>query len=237
MSESLAVTRVMIEASQLPVIVDADAGYGDVPNVVRSLRQYESAGAAAICMEDNLFPKRNSFYDSGRRRLASAEEHATKIRAAKDAQRSSDFVVIARTEAFIAGLGIEEALERAHAYADAGADLCLIHSKSKRPDEVLDFAVRWDRPTPLVCVPTTYATASVDQLHAGGYKVVIFANHAMRSAVKAMQVALNLLYSSGRAAAIDDLLVPLGEVSRLTGEPDLRALEARYAPVGVPLRV
>src|SRR5205085_771288 len=148
------------------------------------------------------------------RELASIDEHAGKIRAAKSVQRSPDLVVIARTEAMIAGRGVDEALARARAYADAGADMCLIHSKIADPSEVYAFAARWDRETPLVCVPTTYGQTSVDELWTHGYKLVIFANHAMRSAVKAMQGALAELREAGRISAIEDRIVPLREIYR-----------------------
>src|SRR5947209_1073541 len=96
MSESLAMTRTMVGATRVPIIADCDAGYGNAVNVIRTVRQYEAAGVAGICIEDNAFPKRCSFYD-GRRELATAAEHAEKIRAAKSVQESPDFVVIART--------------------------------------------------------------------------------------------------------------------------------------------
>jgi phosphoenolpyruvate phosphomutase len=184
---------------------------------------------AGICIEDNAFPKRCSFYN-GRRELATAEEHAEKIRAAKSVQNSPDFVVIARTEAMIAGQGVDEGLRRARAYADAGADMCLIHSKIKSPDEVFEFARRWDGATPLVCVPATYGQVSVDELHEAGYKLVIFANHALRSAVKAMQDALFELRLMGRISAIDQRLVPLTEIYRLVGEAELREHERDFVP-------
>jgi phosphoenolpyruvate phosphomutase len=234
MAESLAVTRTMVSATKVPIIADCDAGYGNAINVIRTVRQYEAAGVAGICLEDNAFPKRCSFYD-GRRDLATAEEHAAKIRAAKSVQQSPDFVVIARTEAMIAGQGVDEALRRARAYADAGADMCLIHSKIKDAGEVMAFAQQWDRPTPLVCVPTTYGQTSVDELYAGGYKMVIFANHALRSAVKAMQDALFELRLLGSISAIDHRLVPLTEIYRLVDEAQLREQEREFVLGAAPV--
>ena len=140
MAENLAVAKMMNDATQVPVIADCDNGYGNAINVIRAIEEYERAGIAGICMEDNIFPKRCSFYAGVKRELSPVEEHAGKVRAAKATQRDRDFVVIARTEALIAGWGMEEALHRGRAYADAGADMVLIHSKSKTPDEVLTFA-------------------------------------------------------------------------------------------------
>ena len=124
-------------------------------------------------------------------------EFAGKIRAAKKAQRDPDFIVIARTEALIAGLGMDEALRRGHAYAEAGADMVLIHSKSDSPEEVITFAERWQMPTPLVCVPTTYHTASADELFEAGFRMVIFANHGIRSAIKGTPGNISRIASNG----------------------------------------
>ncbi|NUQ34211.1 MAG: isocitrate lyase/phosphoenolpyruvate mutase family protein [Planctomycetaceae bacterium] len=230
MAENVTVAKAMNNSSTIPVVADCDNGFGNAINVIRTVQEYEAAGIAAICMEDNVFPKRCSFYVGVKRELSSVEEHAGKVRAAKDAQRSKDFVVIARTEALIAGWGMEEALKRANAYADAGADMCLIHSKSDKPDEVLEFAKRWKRKTPLVCVPTIYKEATVSQLYEGGYKMVIVANHGLRAAVKAMQGTLKTIREKGYVGAVEDRIVPLKEVYRLVGEPEMSANEKAYMP-------
>ena len=120
MSEMLAATRAMVEATQIPVIADCDNGFGNAINVMRTVADFEAAGIAAISIEDDIFPKRCSFYTGVKRELAPTEEHARKVAAAKAAQRDPEFVVIARTEALIAGWGKGEALARARAYADAG---------------------------------------------------------------------------------------------------------------------
>src|SRR5438067_1193842 len=133
-TENLEIARGIARAVGIPVIADCDSGFGNAVNVVRTVREYEDAGVAAICLEDNVFPKRCSFYSGSRRELASVEEHAGKIRAAKAAQRDGDTFIIARTEALIAGWGQAEALRRARLYADAGADGILIHSKAKSLD-------------------------------------------------------------------------------------------------------
>jgi phosphoenolpyruvate phosphomutase len=181
MADNLEVARQMVAAVNLPIVADCDNGYGNAINVIHMVRHYEAAGIAAVCIEDNVFPKRCSFYAGVERELATVEEHAGKIRAAKEAQRSRDFAVIARTEALIAGWGMEEALTRARAYADAGADMILIHSKAKGPEEIIAFAKAWDRNAPLVCVPTTYKTASVKMLHEAGFKMIIFANQGFEA--------------------------------------------------------
>src|SRR5688500_15692932 len=118
MTEHLDVVRTMVRTSGIPVIADCDAGYGNAINVARTIRLYEEIGVGGVCIEDNVFPKQNSFYTRDVVPLASIPEQVGKLRAAKDTQRSSDFVLIARTEAFIAGHGLQAALDRANAYAD-----------------------------------------------------------------------------------------------------------------------
>ncbi|AGP40603.1 phosphoenolpyruvate mutase [Sorangium cellulosum] len=234
MAENLHAAKMMNNTS-LPVVADCDNGYGNAVNVIRCVEEYEAAGVAAICMEDNIFPKRCSFYAGVKRELAEVEEHALKVRAAKSAQKDRDFVVIARTEALIAGWGMDEALRRGRAYADAGADMVLIHSKSKDPDEVLSFARAWDRPgTPLVCVPTIYRTTTVDTLHKAGFKLIIFANHAIRSSIKAMTEALQTLKREMYTGSVDDKVVPLERVYQLVGVDKMKQEESSFLPSGSP---
>lgn len=233
MAENLSVARNMNDSVTIPVIADCDNGYGNAINVMRMVEEYEKAGIAAVCIEDNVFPKRCSFYDSVKRELESVEEFAGKIRAAKQTQKNPDFVVIARTEALIAGWGMEEALKRGRAFADAGADLVLIHSKAKIPDEIIEFAKQWDRQTPLVAVPTTYNTISAPELGEAGYKAVIFANHGLRAAIKNTQHTLAKLRESQRLSTIDEDIVPMKEVYRLMGVDDLQANEKEYLPTNI----
>lgn len=229
MTETLAAARVMSEAVDIPVIADCDTGFGNAINAIRTVRAFEAAGVAGICIEDNVFPKRCSFYPGVKRLLADTDEQTLKIRAAVDAG-SRDFVVIARTEALIAGWGLEEALRRGRAYADAGADAVLIHSNQSTVNDVARFAEAWDRLTPLVCVPTTYASATVEELSRLGFKMIIFANHALRSSIRAMQDTLRALREAGHASAVDDRIVPLAEVYRLVNLPQLKADEREYLP-------
>jgi phosphoenolpyruvate phosphomutase len=229
-SENLEVARGIAGAVSLPVIADCDSGFGNAVNVIRTVREYEDAGIAAICIEDNVFPKRCSFYSGSRRELVSPEEHAGKIRACKTAQRNPDTFIIARTEALIAGWGEAEALHRARMYADAGADAVLIHSKSKTLDELAAARSRWDRDTPLVIVPTIFPTASADDCYEAGFKIVIFANHGLRAAIKAMQETLGQLTRTRRIADVEDRLVPLKEVYRLVGVDEMNAQEKDFLP-------
>src|SRR3954449_4222517 len=128
MTEALAAAVRIDGATDLPVLADCDNGFGGLSNVVRTVVEYERAGIAGICIEDNLFPKRNSLYQGkSKRELIATREQARRLKAAVEGKDSEAFVVIARVEALIAGHGVEAAIERASAYAEAGADAILIH--------------------------------------------------------------------------------------------------------------
>ena len=231
MTEMLDASRRMAAAVGVPVVADCDTGFGNAINAMRTVEAFERAGIAGLCIEDNVFPKRCSFYPGMKRLLADADEQAMKIRAALAARADPEFVVIARTEALIAGWGLDEALRRGRAYADAGADAILIHSNLTTSDDVARFAEQWDRVTPLVCVPTTYHAATVDELARFGFKTVIFANHGLRAAIRAVQETLGELRQARRAAAVEDRIVPLSEVYRLVGLAGLKVEEHEYLPV------
>ena len=207
MSETLAVTRNIEGVIDLPVVVDCDNGFGGFSNVVRTAVEFDRAGIAAICIEDNLFPKRNSLYQGqSKRDLIPVAEQARRLKAAKAAQESEHFVIIARVEALIAGHGVDAAIERAVAYADAGADAILIHSKDKTLGEITGFLEAWEKTgvtKPLVAVPTLFPDYTADELHAKGFSMVILANQPMRASVQAMEETLKLLKAEGKPAAAD----------------------------------
>jgi len=232
MTEQLEVTKNIVEAVRIPVIADCDTGFGNALNVMRTVQDYEKAGIAGICIEDNVFPKRCSFYAGVRRELVSIDEHAGKVRAAKSAQSSPDFVVIARTEALIAGWGQEEALRRAEAYAGAGADAVLIHSKSPTFDELRAVARQWSGRVPLVVVPTIFGAVTAEELERHGFKFVIFANQVIRTAIKAMHDTLDVLKRENRAEAVSDRMVSLQQVYDLVGVTKMEEDERKFLPVG-----
>jgi phosphoenolpyruvate phosphomutase len=232
MTETLETARHVNNAVAVPVIADCDNGYGNAVNVVRTVEEYERAGIAGLCFEDNIFPKKCSLYPGVKRELASVEEHAGKIRAAKRAQHDPATVVIARTEALIAGWGLEEALRRAHAYAEAGADLVLVHSKAPTAVEVLDFMRRWDGATPIVAVPTLYPSVRWEELEQAGVKLVIWANQVLRGAVKGMQDTLAVLARERRLDALAPHIVPLDEIYRHVGVDEFKRIESEFLPRG-----
>jgi len=228
MTEHLAATREIHDATGLPVVADVDDGFGDAVNVTRMVRAYESAGVAAVCLEDNAHPKRNSLFAELGRRLVSAEAFAAKIRAACAARTDPDFAVIARTEAMVANLGIDEALRRATAYAEAGADMVLVHSKDRDPANILEFPKRWTGGKPLVAVPSRYPQVSADELHQAGYAMVIFANHGMRAAVAAMDRVFRTLVETRTLESVEGDIASLEDIFPLVGFDEFQRIEARF---------
>jgi phosphoenolpyruvate phosphomutase len=231
-SEQLEIERNIAEAVNIPVIADCDTGYGNALNVMRTVTERERAGIAAICIEDNVYPKRCSFYAGVRRELIPIDEHCGKIKAAKAAQTVPDFMVIARTEALIAGWGQEEALKRAEAYADAGADAVLIHSKSKTFDELRNVYKLWSGRVPLVVVPTIFDQTTAEEMQRAGAKIIIYANQPVRAAIRAMKETLALIRTDTRPGAANDRIVTLPEVYEIVGVPQMEQDEKAFLPVG-----
>jgi phosphoenolpyruvate phosphomutase len=225
MTDYLQAASYINDASAVPVIADCDTGFGNITNVAFMVRQYEAAGIAAVCIEDKVFPKRNSFVKT-EQVLEDATTFARKIEVAKQTQRSDDFVVIARTEAAIAGAGIAEALRRAHLYVDAGADAILMHSKSSEPDEVLDFLCQWEGRAPVVVVPTTYYAWHVDDAAKAGVSMVIYANQALRAAVRSMRHVLSQVLLAGSSVCVEKQIAPMSDIFRLQRVDEWLALES-----------
>jgi phosphoenolpyruvate phosphomutase len=214
MTEFLAAAAQMDFVTTIPILADCNTGHGDEYNVMHLVKHYERLRIAGVCIEDKAFPKINSFMQ-GAQVLESIEKFASKIRAAKAAQENPDFVVIARTEAFIAGLGLEVALLRAHAYAEAGADLVLVHSKARTAEEIADFMQHWTGAVPIAVVPTTYGGTTTQDLYDLGVKVVIYANQGMRAAVRAMQTVFSNILQSGHTSKIEGMVASVQEVFAL----------------------
>lgn len=224
MAEHLAAAHVINKATTLPVVCDCETGFGDAASVGNMVAAYEAAGLAAAVIEDVKPPKINSFMPD-RHALVSIEEFVGKIIAAKSAQRDPDFMLFARLEALITGAGMDEAIRRASAYQAAGADGIVIHSKSSAPDEIFEFADRWQGAVPLICIPTTYYTVTTNALAKHGVRMVIYANQGLRAAVRAMNAAMAAIASSGSTAAIENNLASLDEVFELQGMSRLQDTE------------
>jgi len=226
MSEALDAARRMDAAVNIPVVADCDNGFGGLANVMRTVREYERAGIAGICVEDNHFPKRNSLYaGNSKRELIPIDEQARRVRAGKQAQETEDFVFIARVESLIAGHGVADACRRADAYVAAGADAILIHSKDKTLREIEAFLTEWQGGAPLVAVPTLFPDFTVEQLHEKGFQMIILANQMMRAAVQAMEETLATLKSERKAAAVDGSIAAVNHIFDLVKTKELIAIE------------
>lgn len=229
-TQVLEVVEFMADATDIPILLDGDTGYGNFNNMRRLVRKLEQRGVAAVCIEDKLFPKTNSFIDSERQPLADMAEFAGKIKAAKDGQQDADFAVIARLEGFIAGWGLDEMLRRAEAYHAAGADALLIHSKKSTPGQILAFAAAWHRRCPLVIVPTMYYSTPAEVFEAAGINLVIWANHNVRASIAAMQQTCRDILQERSVRNIEDRVAPVKEIFRLQNAQELLDAEERYLP-------
>ncbi len=232
-TQILDVLEFMADATTKPILVDGDTGHGNFNTVRRFVKKLCQRNIAGVCIEDKVFPKMNSFIGDGQV-LADIDEFCGRIRAAKDSQLYDDFTVIARVEALIAGKGLDEALRRAHAYCDAGADGVLIHSKMDVADEIVGFVGRWQNRAPVVIVPTRYYRTPTSLFQEIGISLVIWANHNLRAAVAAMMHASRVIRRTQRLIDLEPEIAPLGEIFRLCDYEELDHAEARYvsrAPV------
>ena len=228
-SQHLDMTRSMIEQIGVPLVADLDTGYGNAINVGHVVGAYARAGSAAVVIEDKTFPKDTSLLPGARQELVRVGEFQGKIEAARAAGAGHGLLVIARTEALIADLGIEEALHRGAAYAEAGADLLLIHSKQKTPDEIVTFTERWGAQIPLVIVPTAYPQLTEAKVKAlGKIAVVIYANHAVRAAVGAMREIFAAIRRDGGIHQVESRIASVEDIFDLQGVAAMKAAEKKY---------
>jgi len=229
-TQVLEMLEFMADATTLPILLDGDTGYGNFNNVRRLVNKLEQRNIAAVCIEDKLFPKTNSFIDGNKQELADIDEFCSRIKAGKDAQSDDDFCIITRVEAFIAGWGLSEAMKRAEAYHEAGSDGILIHSALRDPSEVLAFKKEWADRSPVVIVPTKYYSTPTDVFREAGFSLAIWANHMLRAAIVAYQETAETLAREESLLPIEDKIVPVKEIFRLQGASELQEAEERYLP-------
>jgi phosphoenolpyruvate phosphomutase len=220
-------TEAIADAVAVPVLVDGDTGHGDFNIARRFVRKLELAGAAGVCLEDKLFPKTNSFVGDDHA-LADVEEFSAKIRACKANQATPGFCIVARTEALIAGLPLEEALARAEAYRAAGADAVMVHSRAPVADDILCFAREWQQRLPLVISPTTYCDTPAEAFRSVGISLAIWGNHAMRAAAAAIDRVAREIHRRESVNDLDTPLARLDEVFDLIGYDELEDARASY---------
>lgn len=225
-SQLVDVVERIVDATELPVLVDGDGGFGNFNNARLLARKLRQRGAAGIALEDTCFPKMNSFVGD-RHPLADIDEFSGRLRAVKDAV-AEELVLVARIEALIAGHGMEEAIVRASAYATAGADAILIHSRKSTPEEILSFASAWQNRLPVVIVPTKYYRTPASAYRDAGISTVIWANHSMRAAIVAMRRVCGRIVAEEGIAGIEPEVASLDEVFELLRYDELARAEARY---------
>lgn len=225
MTEFLNATANMVDACKIPVIADCDTGFGGPSNVSHMVKKYENAGVSAISIEDKIFPKQNSLLEGGKHDMISEKEFVAKIIAAKEAKRDQNFMIIARTEALIANLGMDEAIQRAKAYEKAGADAILIHSKKNTPDEIFEFADTWGGNLPLVIVPTSYPTIRLSELKQHKIKIIIYANQTLRAAHAAMNRVLDQIVDSESLDNVKEQISSMEDIFQLQKMFDIKKQE------------
>ncbi len=228
MTEVLDVLEAITAKVEIPVLFDGDTGYGQFSHFQQLVRKLCLRQVGGVCIEDKIFPKTNSFLRSESQSLAPVEEFCGKIRAGKDAQTDSDFVVAARTEALIVGLELGAALDRAERYAEAGADAVLIHSKDRTFAPVQEFMARWSGAVPVICVPTTYYSTPLEAFQQAGVSLLIWANHMLRAAIGSMQMVANHIGEVGTARDLEDEIASVKEVFRLQDADGLLEGEKAY---------
>lgn len=213
-----------IEVTTKPIIYDGDTG-GKVEHFGFTVRTLERLGISAIIIEDKVGLKQNSLFGTDAVQTQDTlEGFQTKIRAGKAAQITRDFMIISRCESLIAGKSVDDALERCHAYVEAGIDGIMIHSKNKDGQDIKEFCTRFrekDAYTPIVVVPTTYNQFTEEELATWGINVVIYANHMLRAAYPAMvKCAETILRTSRSLEASDEYCMPIKQI--LTLIPDTK---------------
>ena len=225
MTEFFTAASNMAHTCEIPVIADCDTGYGDANNVRYLVKKYEDAGIAGICIEDKTFPKQNSLLEKGKNQLLAEKDFVAKILAANEAKQNKAFTIIARIEALISGIGIEQALKRAYAYEKAGADLILIHSKKITPEEIFEFSDSWKGSAPLVVIPTTYYSVNVDELIEHKIKMVIYANQTLRAAHFAMSKLLKQMKNANNMSQLQNQMSSMDDIFKLQEMHDIKSQE------------
>ena len=207
-----------LEVTTKPIIFDGDTG-GKIEHFAFTVRTLERLGISAVIIEDKVGLKQNSLFGTDAVQTQDTiEGFCEKIRTGKASQIADDFMIIARVESLIAGKSVEDALKRAHAYVEAGADGIMIHSKDKTGADIKDFCLRFrshDVETPIVIVPTTYNHITESEFITWGVNVVIYANHMLRSAYPAMVNCARSILTHSRSLEANDLCMPIKQILEL----------------------
>lgn len=206
------------EVTTKPIIFDGDTG-GQTAHFVYTVRSLERMGVSAVIIEDKTGLKKNSLFGTEVEQIQdTVDNFCQKIKAGKEVQRTEDFMIIARIESLILEQGIEDALARAFAYVEAGADGIMIHSRQKKPDEIFGFLEKFrkeDKETPIVLVPTSYNEVREEEFAERGANIIIYANQLTRTAIPAMQKAAEDILINRRAKEVDDRILSIKEIITL----------------------
>ena len=206
------------EVTTKPIIFDGDTG-GKTEHFVYTVRTLERLGVSMVIIEDKTGLKKNSLFGTEVEQTQdSIENFSAKIRAGKKAQRTKEFMICARIESLILERGMEDALSRAFAFVDAGADAIMIHSRKKDPSEIKEFIEKFrskDQTTPIVLVPTSFNSVKEEEWKECGANIIIYANQLMRATVPAIQQAAKIILENHRAEECDKMLMPFNEIIRL----------------------
>jgi 2-methylisocitrate lyase-like PEP mutase family enzyme len=215
----------MADAVSIPVVVDADTGYGELLSVRRSVRELERAGAAAIQIEDQVAPKRCGHFDG--QQLISVGDMMAKISIAVDSRRDGDLAIIARTDARSVD-GFDAAVDRANAYVKAGADVVFVEAP-RTLEELLSLPALIDAPLMANMVEGGKTpVVSAGELAEAGYRIALFANTALRASMAAVTGVLGVLRDQGSTESVEDRIISWEQRQQLVGLADLQALEDRY---------
>jgi phosphoenolpyruvate phosphomutase len=215
LTSRMATLNDMLEITTKPIIYDGDSG-GPTEHFVFMVRTLERLGVSAVIIEDKVGLKRNSLFGTeGGQKQDSISDFSNKIIAGEKSRLTDDFMIIARIESLILGVGQEDAIQRAQAYIEAGVDGIMIHSRHATPNEVFEFCKQYstlEKVVPLVAVPSTYPQVSEDELSDAGIKIVIYANQLLRSAYPAMLKNAELILQNGRALEADKMCMPIRDI-------------------------
>ncbi len=208
----------ILECTTKPIIYDGDTG-GKIEHFVFTVRTLERNGISCVIIEDKVGLKKNSLFGTDvLQELDTIEGFCAKIKAGKAAQVTDDFMIVSRCESLIAGMGVDDALERALAYVEAGADGVMIHSKDKSGEDIKEFCTRFrqvHKLVPIIVVPTTYNQFTEDELHSWGINVVIYANHMLRAAYPAMVKVATSILEHERSLEASEYCMPIKQILEL----------------------
>lgn len=240
-SSRLLTIQEILQVTDKPIIVDGDTG-GQPTQFEYFCSKLENVGVSAVIIEDKKHPKRNSLEKDAIQKLEDPHEFATKVNRAKDVCLSDDFMIFTRIESFIAGCGLDDAIQRASIYLDSKADGIFIHSNVNTPEQIYAFMDAYKKLCdkkgfykPVVCVPTTYNQVTDAELFEKGFSMVIYANHQLRAAYKAMVDVCESILENKRSYESLEKIAPVSAILEAVGFPDVKTKDVQYKKNTMPV--